>query len=58
MDRAADVQPDAAAGEVVDDVAGVPVGAGEPIELVTTRVSPARQAASAFRSPGGLGWCR
>lgn len=26
--------------------------------LVTTRVSPARQAASASRSPGARGWCR
>ena len=33
VQRAADVQPHSAAGELVDDVAGVGHGAGEPIEL-------------------------
>lgn len=33
MQRAADVQPHSAAGELVDDVAGIGHGAGEPIEL-------------------------
>jgi hypothetical protein len=50
--RSADVQPDAAGGQLVDDVTRVGDGAGHRSSLVTTRVSPRRQAARASRRPG------
>jgi hypothetical protein len=56
MDRAAEVELDLAAREVLDDVASVGQRASEAVELVTTRVSPARHAASACRRPGRSRW--
>ncbi len=39
-------------GELLDDVAGVGQGAGEPVELGHDQVSSERHAASASRRPG------
>jgi hypothetical protein len=52
MDRAADVEPDATVVEFIDDVAASGTERASRSSLVTTRVSPSRQAASASRSPG------
>jgi hypothetical protein len=51
MHQAAEAQTDPPAGQVLDDVARIGERAREPVELGTTSVSPARQAASAR-------WCR
>jgi hypothetical protein len=52
MYRAAEAELDVPPGQLVQDVTSVGQRAGEPVQLVTAKVSPARQAASANRSPG------
>ena len=58
IDRPAQAQADLPGGELVGDRSGVGQGPGQAVSLVTTRVSPARQAASASVARDALGWCR
>jgi hypothetical protein len=52
MDGTAETELHVAFGEVFDDVPGIRQGAGEAVQLLTMRVSPARTAARASRRPG------
>jgi hypothetical protein len=52
IDRAAERKADLARGELVGDRPGIGQSPRQTVELVTTEVSPARQAARASRSPG------
>jgi hypothetical protein len=58
VDRAAEVEPDLEGRELVDDVAGVWERPGQAGQLVTTRVSPERQAPVPHEGRGAPGWCR
>jgi hypothetical protein len=52
VDGAADAQRDFATGEFVNNILGIAQRPVRRSSLVTTRVSPSRQAASASLSPG------
>jgi hypothetical protein len=52
--RAADVQPHAAGGELVDDVAAVRHGAGESIELGDDQRVTAAAGREGFAQPGSI----
>jgi hypothetical protein len=58
MDRAAKTEPDVSPRELVENVPGIRHDRASRSSLVTTKVSPARQAASASRRRVGPGWCR